>query len=172
MIDKEFGRIMKRMEAGLRQEVTDLQFEEYLNCFGKENAVVFERAIQRVIDTQKWIPVPAQLKVFIKQIQEEDEARAESTRKVRADPDLLCNMSPEQKEAEFKRRAEFGRFMHWCDERRKFPKFDGDYQIMRKDFDENYKGWKPRERKAQKRVEKIGNLVGNVTEDFGLKEEL
>lgn len=164
MIDKEFKRIMKRMESGLRQEITDLQFEEYLNSFGKEDARIFERAIQRVIDTQRWIPVPAQLKVFIEQIQEEDEARAESTRKVRADPNLFCNMSSEELAAEFKCRSEFGRFLWWCDERHRFPREDGDsYETMRKDFDKNYQDWLPaKERAKQKDMQRIGSSLGDA----------
>lgn len=162
MTNEQFKTLFKRIEAAFNQEYTPLQFEEWLDSFGNEDHDVAERAFRVMKDEFAYSPVVATFRSYVERIQEEDEAKAESTRKARADPDLLCNMSPEAKEAEFRRRSEFGRFLRWCHERHKFPKEDGDYQVMRKDFDENYKDWKPKERKTQKGMQKVGNLIGNL----------
>lgn len=164
---EEFKRIIERMESGLLKKLTDLQFEEYLNSFGEEDPKVFERAIQRVIDTQQWIPVPAQIYVFIKQIRDEDQGRT--------DRELA-----EKKELEDARRKPkafdpqgwipFGRYM--LEKKIKWPKRDAQYEEevekLKAKFEKEHPNWQPRKRPQTKRggITPLGQSLGDAMKNL------
>lgn len=172
MIDEEFKRIMKRMESGLRQEITDLQFEEYLNSFSKEDASIFERAIQRVIDTQRWIPVPAQLRVFIQQIKDEDQGKVN---RERAEKKELEDARRKPTSANDHHRRSCLRFSRYMFENKdKYPTWlagsmeQDEFERLRAKFEKEHPGWQPRKRPQTKRggmtplSQSLGDAMGNL----------
>lgn len=158
----QWAKIAQKIVDAYRDPFTEEQFELWFNQFRSEGFNLANRACDEMIGEFKYFPTPATYRSYLDRIKEQDKAKAEATRKVRADPNLLCNMSPEEKEAEFKRRQRFSWFLRWCAERRKFPKLNGDYQTMQKDFDENHKDWKPKKQREQKGIQKIREVVGDA----------
>jgi len=160
--DEQFKILFKRIEAAYNQEYTALQFEEWLDSFGKEDLGIADRAFRLMKDDFGYPPVVATFRSYIQRIKEQDEAQAKSAAKVK------------QRERRHEPRGNGGshsRFAQYMLERKE--QFKGwlkgtmevdEYKRLKAKFEKEHPNWKPKKSRSAKSkgMTKIGVSLGDA----------
>lgn len=156
MTKEQVGEIVDRIEAIYLKKFTDLQAEEWLDSFEKEDYGVALRAFKIMKDggygMSSWgfPPTPSVFWNYINRIKEIDE----SAQKKSGTPKL-----GEPTPQDLNRHLRWMRFISWTYETGRFPKTSEEAFTMKVRFEKEHPNWKRKEMVVTNKPETIGQIL-------------